>query len=77
MDWMKAKSEVEAWSKTMQECQEALEIVMQEHDAEVAEIGEYRILNKIVKRKAQPEKIVQAKPASWHRRFKIERKENE
>ena len=77
MDWMKAKSEVDAWSKTMQECQEALEMIMQEHDAEVAEIGEYRILNKIVKRKAQPEKIVQAKPASWHRRFKIERKNNE
>jgi hypothetical protein len=77
MDWMKAKSEREAWTKTMDECEEALKLVLEEHDAEVAEIGEYRILNKIVKRKAQPEKIMQAKPASWHRRFKIERKNNE
>ena len=77
MDWMKAKSERDAWTKTMDECEDALKLVMEEHDAEVAEIGEYRILNKIVKRKAQPEKMQPAKPASWHRRFKIERIENE
>ena len=76
MDWAKADAEVREWSTTRQECQEALELVMEENDAEIAEIGEYRILNPIVKRKAQPEKTVPAKEASWYRKFKIEKKEN-
>jgi len=75
MDWAKADAEVREWSTTRQECQEALELVMEQNDAEIAEIGEYRILNPIVKRKAQPEKTVPAKEASWYRKFKIEKKE--
>ena len=29
LDWIKADNEIKAWTKTKQECQEALEIVMQ------------------------------------------------
>ena len=76
MDWAKADAEVREWTTTRQECQEALELVMEQNDAEIAEIGEYKILHPIVKRKAQPEKIVPAKEASYYRRFKIEKKEN-
>ena len=76
IDWAKADAEVREWTTTRQECQEALELVMEQNDAEMAEIGEYKILHPIVKRKAQPEKIVPAKEASYYRRFKIEKKEN-
>ena len=76
MDWAKADAEVRAWTRIKEECQVGLELVMDQNDAEMAEIGEYKILHPIVKRKAQPEKIVPAKEASYYRRFKIEKKEN-
>ena len=77
LDWLKADNEIKAWAKTKQECQEALEIVMKSNQAEIAEIGEFKILNPIIKRKAQPEKVVPAKPPSYYKKFKIERKHDE
>ena len=77
LDWLKADNEIKAWTKTKQECQEALEIVMKSNQAEIAEIGEFKILNPIIKRKAQPEKVVPAKPPSYYKKFKIETKHDE
>ena len=75
MDWAKADAEVRAWTMIRDECQVGLELVMDQNDAEIAEIGEYKILHPIVKREAQPEKVVPAKEASYYRRFKIQKKE--
>ena len=50
---------------------------MKSNQAEIAEIGEFKILNPIIKRKAQPEKVVPAKPPSYYKKFKIERKHDE
>tara|TARA_R100000664_G_C2758926_1_gene148197 strand:+ start:3861 stop:4787 length:927 start_codon:yes stop_codon:yes gene_type:complete len=71
-DYNKAKSETLYWQKNVDECKEALELVMSEHDAEYAEIGGFKINNPLVKRKAVPERIVPAKDATYHRRFSIE-----
>ena len=77
LDWLTADNEIKAWTKTKQECQEALEKVMTSNQAEIAEIGDFKILNPIIKRKAQPEKVVPAKPPSYYKKFKIERKHDE
>ena len=76
-DWLMCDAEIKKWTKTKQECQEALEIVMKSNQAEIAEIGEFKILNPIIQRKAQPEKVVPAKPPSYYKKFKIERKNDE
>lgn len=71
-DYNKAYAETKYWQKLVDECKEALELVMSEHDAEYAEIGGFKINNPLVKRKATPEKVIPAKEATYHRRFKIE-----
>ena len=76
-DYNKCKAEEKSWKLQKEKCQEALELVLDEFDAEYASIGNYRISHPIVKRKAQPEKIVPAKPSTQHRRFSIEEISNE
>tara|TARA_R110000822_G_scaffold99464_3_gene224433 strand:+ start:761 stop:1684 length:924 start_codon:yes stop_codon:yes gene_type:complete len=71
-DYNQCKAEEKAWKLKKEQCQEALELVLDEVDAEYATIGEYKISFPIIKRKATPEKIVPAKPSTEHRRFSIE-----
>lgn len=76
-DYNKCKAEMKSWKLRMEECQEALELVLDEHDAEYARVGGYKINFPIVKRKAQPEKVIPARPSTEHRRFSIEEINNE
>ena len=71
-DYNKCKAEEKSWKLRKEECQEALELILDEHDAEYARVGVYKINFPIVKRKAQPEKVIPAKPSTQHRRFSIE-----
>lgn len=76
-DYNKCKAEEKSWKLRKEECQEALELILDEHDAEYASVGGYKINFPIVKRKAQPEKVIPAKPSTEHRRFSIEEMNNE
>ena len=71
-DYNKCKAEEKSWKLQKEKCQEALELVLDQVDAEYATIGNYKISHPIVKRKAQPEKIIPAKPSTEHRRFTVE-----
>ena len=76
-DYEKCKAEEKSWKLQKERCQEAIELVLDEVDAEYATVGNYKISFPIVKRKAQPEKIIPAKPSTEHRRFSIEEISNE
>ena len=59
-----------------EEDQKLLQRIMEQNEAEHAEVGDISIAYPTITRKAQPEKIVPAKEATYYRKFKIEKKEN-
>ncbi len=75
-DWLMCDAEIKKWTKKKDEDQRLLQRIMEQHEAEYAEVGDINIAYPTITRKAQPEKIVPAKEATYYRKFKIEKKEN-
>ena len=75
-DWLMCDAEIKKWTKKKEEDQKLLQRIMEQHEAEHAEVGDINIAYPTITRKAQPEKIVPAKEATYYRKFKIEKKEN-
>tara|TARA_Y100000592_G_scaffold74416_1_gene116034 strand:+ start:1684 stop:2607 length:924 start_codon:yes stop_codon:yes gene_type:complete len=75
-DWLMCDAEIKKWTKKKEEDQKLLQRIMEQNEAEYAEVGNINIAYPTITRKAQPEKIVPAKEATYYRKFKIEKKEN-
>jgi len=75
-DWLMCDAEIKKWTKKKDEDQRLLQRIMEQNEAEHAEVGDINIAYPTITRKAQPEKIVPAKEATYYRKFKIEKKEN-
>jgi hypothetical protein len=75
-DWLMCDAEIKKWTKKKEEDQKLLQRIMEQNEAEHAEVGDINIAYPTITRKAQPEKIVPAKEATYYRKFKIEKKEN-
>ena len=75
-DWLMCDAEIKKWTKKKDEDQRLLQRIMEQNEAEHAEVGDINISYPTITRKAQPEKIVPAKEATYYRKFKIEKKEN-
>jgi len=75
-DWLMCDAEIKKWTKKKEEDQRLLQRIMEQNEAEHAEVGDINISYPTITRKAQPEKIVPAKEATYYRKFKIEKKEN-
>lgn len=75
-DWLMCDAEIKKWTKKKEEDQRLLQRIMEQNEAEHAEVGDINIAYPTITRKAQPEKIVPAKEATYYRKFKIEKKEN-
>ena len=75
-DWLMCDAEIKKWTKKKEEDQKLLQRIMEQNEAEHAEVGDISIAYPTITRKAQPEKIVPAKEATYYRKFKIEKKEN-
>jgi hypothetical protein len=75
-DWLMCDAEIKKWTKKKDEDQRLLQRIMEQHEAEYAEVGDINISYPTITRKAQPEKIMPAKQATYYRKFKIEKKEN-
>ena len=71
-NYHKCESEVDKWTEEKNNAKNVLVGVLEAHNAQYAEIGDYKINYPVVERKATPEKTVPAKPATQHRRFSIE-----
>ena len=74
--WLMCDAEIKKWTKKKDEDQRLLQRIMEQNEAEHAEVGDISIAYPTITRKAQPEKIVPAKEATYYRKFKIEKKEN-
>ena len=74
--WLECEAEIKKWTKKKEENQKLLQRIMEQQEAEHAEVGDISIAYPTITRKAQPEKIVPAKEATYYRKFKIEKKEN-
>ena len=74
-DWLMCDAEIKKWTKKKEEDQKLLQRIMEQNEAEHAEVGDINIAYPTITRKAQPEKIVPAKEATYYRKFKIEKKE--
>ena len=74
-DWLMCDAEIKKWTKKKDEDQRLLQRIMEQNEAEHAEVGDINIAYPTITRKAQPEKIVPAKEATYYRKFKIEKKE--
>ena len=74
-DWLMCDAEIKKWTKKKEEDQKLLQRIMEQNEAEHAEVGDISIAYPTITRKAQPEKIVPAKEATYYRKFKIEKKE--
>ena len=75
-DWLMCDAEIKKWTKKKEEDQKLLQRIMEQNEAEHAEVGDINISYPTITRKAQPEKIMPAKQATYYRKFKIEKKEN-
>ena len=75
-DWLMCDAEIKKWTKKKEEDQKLLQRIMEQNEAEHTEVGDINIAYPTITRKAQPEKIVPAKEATYYRKFKIEKKEN-
>ena len=73
-DWLMCDAEIKKWTKKKDEDQRLLQRIMEQNEAEHAEVGDINISYPTITRKAQPEKIVPAKEATYYRKFKIEKK---
>ena len=76
-DWLMCDAEIKKWTRKKDEDQKLLQRIMEQNEAEYAEVGNINIAYPTITRKAQPEKVVPAKPPSYYKKFKIERKNDE
>ena len=76
-DWLMCDAEIKKWTRKKDEDQKLLQRIMEQNEAEYAEVGNINIAYPTITRKAQPKKVVPAKPPSYYKKFKIERKHDE
>lgn len=71
-DWQQCSQEKTKWANLQDELEDTIKAIMEEVGAEYAELANFKINYPVVTRKAQPEKITLAKPATTYRRFTME-----